>query len=214
NKLEDAQNQCIRRVFGGSAHSSIQVIIHLTLLPSTEEIFHILLAKSLLHFLSLPDNSLFTKLLPHIRISSNRSQWYTLSKTPLWKTCHFELHSLDNKRFRKLQQQFLKDNLNTRRSAPNNSTLLSLCRTTISINPILWLPMSFVECSRCTRWRLRRLPNGYSTYCPTHSSQRLTRQHAVICFQMQRRLQMSETIEDPLSFLLNQLPTSSLSVTP
>ncbi|KAI9478563.1 MAG: hypothetical protein EXX96DRAFT_447682, partial [Benjaminiella poitrasii] len=58
------------------------------------------------------------------------------------------------------QQQFLQDNLSTRRNAPNNSTILSLCRTTISIDLILWLSMSFVERSRCIRWRLVWLPNG------------------------------------------------------
>ncbi|KAI9482702.1 MAG: hypothetical protein EXX96DRAFT_630717 [Benjaminiella poitrasii] len=163
-------------------------------------------AKILLRSLSLPDDAL-TKLLTYIRTLSSRSQWYTLFKTSLWKTCHPELHSLDNKRFKKLQQ-FLQDDLNT----PNNSTPLFLCRPTISINPIL---------CRCIHWRLGWLPNGYSTYCPplpAHPSQRLTRQHAIICLQMHCRLQMPETIEDSLSFLLNQLPTkktiSSHSVSP
>ncbi|KAI9470611.1 MAG: hypothetical protein EXX96DRAFT_490702, partial [Benjaminiella poitrasii] len=161
----------------------------------------------LLRSLSLPGDALLTKLLPHIGTSSSRSQWYTLSKTPLWKTRHPELYSLDNRQFRKLQQQFLQANLNTLRNTPNNSTLLCLCRPTISIDLILWLPMSFVESSRCVRWRLGWLPNGYSTYCPTHPSQRLTRPRAIICLQMHRRLQMPETIDDPLSFLLSQLPT-------
>ncbi|KAI9486572.1 MAG: hypothetical protein EXX96DRAFT_626910 [Benjaminiella poitrasii] len=128
----------------------------------------ILLAKFLLRFLFLPDNALFTKLLPHIRILSSRSQY-----------------------------------------TPNNFTSLSLCRPTISIDHILWLPMSFVERSRCISGRPVWLPSDYSTYCSTHPNQRLTRRHAIICFQMYK---------DPLSFLLNQLSTkkstTSHSVTP
>ncbi|KAI9487835.1 MAG: hypothetical protein EXX96DRAFT_475810, partial [Benjaminiella poitrasii] len=56
------------------------------------------------------------------------------------------------------------------------------------------------ERSQCICW----LPNGYSTYCPpAHPSRR----HAVICLQRHSRLQIPETIQDPLSFLLNQLPS-------
>ncbi|KAI9476271.1 MAG: hypothetical protein EXX96DRAFT_601922 [Benjaminiella poitrasii] len=168
--------------------------------------FDVSAPKFLLRLLSLPDDALLMKLLPYIRTSSSRSQ------------CHSELHSLDNKRFRNLQQQFLRDNLNACRSAPNNSTSLSLCRPTISIDPILWLPMSFVERRRCIHWRLGWILNGYFTYCTTHPSQHLTRRHAIICLQIHRRLQMPETIEDPLSFLLDQLPikkpASSYSVSP
>ena len=36
----------------------------------------------------------------------------------------------------------------------------------------------------------------------------LTRTHAIECLHMHRRLQMPQSIPDPLSFLLNKLPTS------
>jgi hypothetical protein len=35
----------------------------------------------------------------------------------------------------------------------------------------------------------------------------LTKAHAIHCLQMHRRLMMPEAISDPLSFLLNMLPT-------
>jgi hypothetical protein len=37
NKFEDAQNTCIRRIFGGSSRSSTKVMLHLTKLPSMQE---------------------------------------------------------------------------------------------------------------------------------------------------------------------------------
>ncbi|KAI8977700.1 hypothetical protein BDF20DRAFT_821193, partial [Mycotypha africana] len=33
---------------------------------------------------------------------------------------------------------------------------------------ILWLPMSFIERSRCLLWRLGWLPNDYSAHCLFH----------------------------------------------
>ncbi|KAI8969927.1 hypothetical protein BDF20DRAFT_802430, partial [Mycotypha africana] len=43
-----------------------------------------------------------------------------------------------------------------------NSKLLSACRTSISLDPILWLPMTSEERNRCLRWRLGWLPGGHS----------------------------------------------------
>ena len=77
----------------------------------------------------------------------------------------------------------------------------------ISLDPILWLPMSKSERSRCIRWRLGWLPGGQYKTCPRHPSQPFTKAHAVHCLQMHRKLMMPETISDPLSFLLNMLPT-------
>ncbi|KAI9469864.1 MAG: hypothetical protein EXX96DRAFT_491709, partial [Benjaminiella poitrasii] len=44
---------------------SVQLMLHLTRLPSMKERSHILQAKFLLHSLSLPDHALLTKRLPH-----------------------------------------------------------------------------------------------------------------------------------------------------
>ncbi|KAI9485897.1 MAG: hypothetical protein EXX96DRAFT_546942 [Benjaminiella poitrasii] len=94
---------------------------------------------------------------------------------------------------------------------------------------MLWLGISL---SKRARWQpLLKLKSPFNCFFCTklgpkwllyilsiHPSQRLTRRHAVICLQLHRRLQMPETIENPLSFLLNQLPTkkpvSSHSVSP
>ncbi|ORE07254.1 hypothetical protein BCV72DRAFT_182187, partial [Rhizopus microsporus var. microsporus] len=42
--------------------------------------------------------------------------------------------------------------------------------------------------------------------CLRHTSQLLTKQHAIYCLNMHHRLQIPKTIIDPLSLLLNKLP--------
>jgi hypothetical protein len=87
------------------------------------------------------------------------------------------------------------------------SVLLTHCRPTISLDPVLWLPMSKSERSRCIRWRLGWLPGARYKTCPRRPGQPFTKAHAIHCLQMHRRLMMPEAISDPLSFLLNMLPT-------
>ncbi|KAI8879224.1 hypothetical protein K501DRAFT_145198, partial [Backusella circina FSU 941] len=47
-------------------------------------------------------------------------------------------------------------------------------------------------------------------YCPKHPSEHLTKQHAMQCLSIHRALTLSTQIEDPISFLLNRLPTRPL----
>ncbi|KAG1539847.1 hypothetical protein G6F47_007244 [Rhizopus delemar] len=204
-KLEDAQNICLRRIFGGSSRSSVKVMLHLTKLPTMQERTYILQAQFLLRSLTLPDDTLLTCLLPHIRRSDSHSCWYKLSKSPLWAQCLPQPEQLDKRTLKKIQLQFRQDNLNQARSS-RNSILLSQCRPTISLDPILWLPMTRTERNICVRWRLGWLPGGKLEPCPRHPTQILTKQHAVRCLDMHHRLQMPETVQGPLSFLLNRLP--------
>ena len=88
-----------------------------------------------------------------------------------------------------------------------NSKLISHCRRSVSLDPILWLPMSNSERSRCIRWRLGWLPGGKPKPCPRHPAHHLSKKHGINCLNMHRRLFMPETIPDPLSFLLNMLPS-------
>jgi hypothetical protein len=204
-KLEDAQNICLRRIFGGSSRSSVKVMLHLTKLPTMQERTYILQSQFLLRSLTLPDDTLLTCLLPHIRRSDSHSCWYKLSKSPLWAQCLPQPEQLDKRTLKKIQLQFRQDNLNQARSS-RHFILLSHCRPTISLDPILWLPMTRIERNRCVRWRLGWLPGGKLEPCPKHPTQMLTKQHAVRCLDMHHRLQMPETVQDPLSFLLNRLP--------
>ncbi|KAG1149791.1 hypothetical protein G6F37_009187 [Rhizopus arrhizus] len=178
-ELEDAQNLCLPRIIGGSNQSSIKVMLHLTKLPTMQMRTYILQGQFLLRSLTLPDDALLTCLLPHIHRSDSHSYKRTLKETQL---------------------QFRQDNLNQTRSS-RNSVLLSQCRPTVSLDPILWLPMTRTERNKCVRWRLGWLPGGKLELCPRHPTQILTKQHAIKCLDMHSRLQIPETVQDPLLFL-------------
>lgn len=89
------------------------------------------------------------------------------------------------------------------------AVLLRACRPTLGIGPILWLPMTRQERSRCLRWRLGWMPSGKPwpcRNCPT--GDHFSRQHAIFCLWTHSRLQIPIIIIDPISFVLNKLPTS------
>ncbi|KAG1055300.1 hypothetical protein G6F43_002739 [Rhizopus delemar] len=162
-------------------------------------------------------SALITCLIPHICRSDSHSCWYKFFKSPLWAQCLPQPEPLDKRTLKKIQLQLRQDNLNQERSS-RNSMLLSQCRPTISLDPILWLPMTRRERNRCVRWRLGWLPGSKLETCPRHPTQMLTKQHAIGCLDMHDRLQMPEAVQDPLSFLLdrlpNRIPCSSHSASP
>ncbi|KAG0931031.1 hypothetical protein G6F32_011815 [Rhizopus arrhizus] len=86
-KIESCQNQCLRRIFGGTSRSSIKVMLHLVNQPTMKERTHILQAKFLLRTIDTPDDTLMFRLLPYIRTSASHSQWYKLNTSPLWRLC-------------------------------------------------------------------------------------------------------------------------------
>lgn len=60
--------------------------------------------------------------------------------------------------------------------------------------------MTRTERNRCVHWRLGWLPGGKLVPCPRHPIQLLTKQHAIKYLAMYNRLQMPETVQDPLLF--------------
>ncbi|KAG1319162.1 hypothetical protein G6F62_011979 [Rhizopus arrhizus] len=207
-KLESCQNQCLRQIFGGSPRSSVKVMLHLVNQPTMKERTHILQAKFLLRSTNTPEDTLIFRLLPYIRTSSSQSQWYKLTTSPLWRRCRdIDPNQLNKRQFKTICQAHLQETLEKRRT-DTNSILLSTCRPQLIVDPILWLPMSYVERSRLIRWRMCWLPGGRPKPCIYHPHDLLTRSHAITCLNMHRRLQLPSTVTDPLSFLLNILPTS------
>ncbi|EIE88785.1 hypothetical protein RO3G_13496 [Rhizopus delemar RA 99-880] len=127
------------------------------------------------------------------------------------------VEELSIKTFKDIKKQLLQQGLDYQKQH-KNLKLLSCYRPTASLDPILWLSMTQKERSRCIRWSLGWLPGGKPKSCPLHPNQLLIKTHAIQCFNMHNRLQMPNIIEDPLSFLLNLLPTklprSSRTITP
>ncbi|KAG1140136.1 hypothetical protein G6F37_009282 [Rhizopus arrhizus] len=65
--LEDAQNECLRRIYGASKRASTKVMRHLSRLPTMKERLNILQAQFLFRSFTLPEDALLTKLMPHIQ---------------------------------------------------------------------------------------------------------------------------------------------------
>ncbi|KAG0738619.1 hypothetical protein G6F62_011985 [Rhizopus arrhizus] len=113
---------------------------------------------------------------------------------------------LDARGVRAMKKKFLHSNLE-KLIQGKNSRLLSSCRLTIPLDPILWLPVTHEERSRCIRWRLGWLPDGISKPCPRYPNNNLSRHHAISYLNTHRRLCMPGIIADPIYFLLNVLLT-------
>lgn len=94
----------------------------------------------------------------------------------------------------------------TKQSA-SQSKLLSLRRSSLPLDPILRLSISYSERSRCVRWGLDWLPGSQPKLCHQHPGRSLSKIHVIQCLDMHQRLQMPINIEDPLSFPLNMLPS-------
>ena len=89
------------------------------------------------------------------------------------------------------------------------SKLLTAYRHYLRIDPIVWLPMKYSQRSRLIRWRLGWMPNGHasSLCCNCNNNQHLSHKHVVSCFNVHTNLKIPYVVADPISFVLNSLPT-------
>ncbi|KAG1138667.1 hypothetical protein G6F37_009849 [Rhizopus arrhizus] len=202
--LEEAQNNCIKKIYGARGKASTKAMLHMSRLPLLSERVSILQAQFLFRSLYLPEDSLLACLLSYIR-STTGSQWYALSRTPFRKTVLSTTDEPDTRSFKVAKRRFLQQNLEIRQRC-RNSKLLFNCRRSISLDPILWLSMLKSDRSCCIRWRLGWLPGGKPRPCPKYPAQQFSKNHAINCLDMHRCLFLPETIRDPLSFVLNMLP--------
>ncbi|KAG1638458.1 hypothetical protein G6F44_008811 [Rhizopus delemar] len=155
--LEGAQNSCIRKIYGARGKASTKVMPHMSKLPLMSERLH--------------------RLLPYVQCTKGH-QWYLLSRTSLWKTALSTTDEPDTRSFKAAKRRFLQQNLEIRQQCRTSKQLSHCCRS-ISIDPILWLPMSKSERSRCIRWRLGWLPGGKPRPCPKHPMQQLSKNHVI-----------------------------------
>ena len=148
----------------------------------------------------LPEDAPFTKLQPALE-TLQTSYWYKFwNKSPIVNLLPKPYCDISYALLKATIRQHLIDNLNTIRS---NAKLLKCCRSKMSVNPIMWIPMSNKEISHCIRWRLGWLPGGRSKPCLRCTPQQFTKKYAIHCLPMHRRIQIYSQHEDPLSDLLN-----------
>ncbi|KAG2197298.1 hypothetical protein INT46_001805 [Mucor plumbeus] len=124
-RLVTFQNSCIRRIFGGHARSSVQLMLHLANLPSMRT---------------------------RVASSSSPSHWYKLSTTRMWRSlCAPIISTLDSKEFYSLRTEFLEQEFHDLYTG-FTSILLASTRPTTQVDSILWLSMTCSERSRVFRW--------------------------------------------------------------
>ncbi|KAG1179024.1 hypothetical protein G6F70_004398 [Rhizopus microsporus] len=133
---EDVQNAYLRQIFGGSHTSATTVMLHMSKLPTMQERVYAMRSQFLLRSLTLPEDALLHHLLPLIRQPRSHSQWYRLSRPPIWKRCSSDSESLNRRSLRSIQREYRQDNLSNKRST-HTFVLLMHYRPTISLDPAL-----------------------------------------------------------------------------
>ena len=206
--IEKAQNQCIRMIYGAHSRSETKIMRHLTKLPSMSERIATLQVKFVYRAQFLPDDALLTQLLPGLE-AQKRSYWSKLcNKSDIVNLLPPPYNDISGTMLKTIIRQYLVDNFENIRSAPTGAKLLCACLPKLGVDPIMWIPMTNKERSRCIRWRLGWLPGGRPKPCQRCPSQILTKKHAIHCLRMHHRLPLPSYHEDPLSHILNQLPKS------
>ncbi|KAI9274767.1 hypothetical protein BDA99DRAFT_533378 [Phascolomyces articulosus] len=206
--LENTQSSCLRRIYGSNnQRASTKVMQHLINIPSMKIRVFILQAKFLNRTRWLPEDTLLSSLLPIIDTIST-SRFGQLKKTALWKSLPPQTAPYDNKQIKAATKQLLNLEFQETRNGPK-SKLVAACRPYLLIDPIVWLQMKYSQRSRLIRWRLGWMPNGgTSAICRNcNDNQHLSRNHVISCFDVHTLLNISYVVPDPISFVLNSLPT-------
>jgi hypothetical protein len=107
--------------------------------------------------------------------------------------------------FKAIRKQFLQQALDYQKQH-KNSKLTSCCRPTVSLDPDLWLSMTRKNVADAKDGALDGCLAASPCPCPLYPNQTLTKTHAIQCLNMHNRLQISSTMKEPLSFLLDLLP--------
>lgn len=206
--LDNAQSNSLRMIYGASAKASTQVMCHMANLPRMEDRVTILQAKFILRAHNQPSDSLLHQLRQIITPKrTGTSSWRSLLQNNIiWMDLPSPRSNTNRNQMKGAIRTFLHNRLQIYK-ARRGTKLLNACRPFNGIDPILWLPMSINERSRCVRWRIGWLPGGKPKPCPRCREQKGTvRNHLIHCLNMHARLKISNHIEDPLSWILNRLP--------
>ncbi|OAD71055.1 hypothetical protein PHYBLDRAFT_171117 [Phycomyces blakesleeanus NRRL 1555(-)] len=197
--LEKAQNTCLRMIFGGHSTSSTSIFRHLGNLPSMRERILTLGFKFVYRAFWLPDEALFTLLRPVL--TNPAHQWFKLLANPIWLSLS-NRQNADSKACKHANRSFLNQGLFLQRS---QQILLSACRPSLGVDPILWLPMTNYERSRFIRWRMGWLPGRpQPCSCGLHTT---SRHHVIECTGAAIRLHLYSTVQpNPIDYVLNMLP--------
>ncbi|KAI7873535.1 hypothetical protein K492DRAFT_115027, partial [Lichtheimia hyalospora FSU 10163] len=159
----------------------------------------------LIRAFSLPDDALLPIMRPIIS-DSQVHLWHKLITTnTIWNKLPPPPQDSDKHTFKTTVKKMRVEHFMDMRANPHSGILLTNLRTSLSLDPILFLPMTARERSRLLRWRMGWLP-GKPIQCicgEDHTSRR----HLYTCLDVAARLHISPTISpNPIDHFLNKLP--------
>lgn len=103
--LEEAQDKCICKIYDTSGKIPTKVMLHLAKLSTMKERITILQVQFLFRSLSLSEDTLLYRLMPHIQHTRDH-QWYRPSKTALWILMPPTITDLDTRGFRAKKKEY------------------------------------------------------------------------------------------------------------
>ena len=157
----------------------------------------------------LPDDTLFSTLLPKMNTQPSTSHWHKLHQGKLWRLTQETTITPTSKDVKTIAKQYRADNLKTLLDAATGSKILKACRPKLGVDPVLWIPMTKKERSQCIRWRIGWLPGGKAKTCLTCTTDTLTKKYVISCLRMHHKLSIARhKTDDPISYFFNKLPKS------
>ncbi|KAG2228052.1 hypothetical protein INT45_012076, partial [Circinella minor] len=136
-------------------------------------------------------------------------QWTKLQQTPIWKYIVQQHNNPSKNELKSAIHQHRANNLTSILTDTTRSKTLAVNRPRLGVDPIMWMPMSNKDRSRCIRWRIGWLPGGKPKQCIKCNNSTFTKYHATYCLSLHQQLNINQRhTNDPLSSFLNKLPKS------
>ncbi|CEP07591.1 hypothetical protein [Parasitella parasitica] len=206
--LEKAQDNACRLIMRGHKSSSTQVIKHMNNMANMSDRMVVLCAKNLVRVQQLPADALLTLFLQQLITSRTCHLKKLQTRNPIWQRLIADLPTtrtpqriyIDKTDLKLQLNQFLLDQWH---STQSKFVYAGHCRTTLGIDPIMYIPMTVHERSRLIRWRMGWLPGKPQACRNCNQINNLTTQlHVTICFQICENLDMD------IHAFLNSIPKS------
>ncbi|KAI8636363.1 hypothetical protein BD408DRAFT_355829, partial [Parasitella parasitica] len=161
--IEKAQDNACRLIMHGHKSSSTQVIKHMNNLANMNDRMAVLCAKNLVRVHQLPADALLTLFLQQLLTSRTCHLKKLQQRNPIWQQLISPLTITSTTRQIYIQHADLKLQINQFlldqwHSTQSKFIYAGHCRTTLGIDPIMYLPMTVHERSRLIRWRMGWLP--------------------------------------------------------
>lgn len=157
----------------------------------------------------LPDDALSTTLRPLLE-HDYKNQWRKLSVTRLWKQLPLFRSAVSFVDLGQDIRHFLQTSFTTFLNSWDVK-FLKACRPHLGFDPIMWLPMTTKERSKCIRWRLGWLPGGRPRGCLCGNGN-TTKKHLISCLRTWASWLVTKSRSRAVAFCPESAPTYSSTI--